>query len=181
MHLSPALVSIPMFALPLFTGAAPIPQPDNGGNGGDSYSGAGGNAAGGNVSSPQCDQNGFDLIGLGFLNGNGGNGGSANSGASIAGNGGNGYVHRVRAFNGLLTLSSVAHLTVAMVSVDRLSNSRTTTTPNKGTTTTTMTTIPTPMETQTTLSTPLARTSSLMARTTRVVEAEATEATLHPT
>lgn len=87
MHLSPALVSLPMFALPLF--AAPIPD---GGNGGNSFSGAGGNAAGGNVSGcGPSDDPGLDAIGLGLItasNGNGGSGGDAGSGNSFGGNGG---------------------------------------------------------------------------------------------
>lgn len=85
MHLSPALVSLPIFALPLMAAPIPSPRPDAlTGNGGNAFTGAAGDASGGD----NCGNSG-DLLGLGLFNGNTNNGGEANSGNAYAGNGGN--------------------------------------------------------------------------------------------
>ncbi|KIO29053.1 hypothetical protein M407DRAFT_21795 [Tulasnella calospora MUT 4182] len=68
--------------------AAPIPSPRPDaltGNGGNAFTGAAGDASGGD---PNCGNPG-DLLGLGLFNGNAGNGGNASSGNAYAGNGGN--------------------------------------------------------------------------------------------
>ncbi|KAG8915699.1 hypothetical protein FRC01_003536 [Tulasnella sp. 417] len=86
MHLSPALVSLPIFALPLIAAPIPSPRPDAlTGNGGNAYTGAAGDASGGDSN---CGGPG-DLLGLGLFSGNTGNGGDASSGNAYAGNGGN--------------------------------------------------------------------------------------------